>query len=153
MVLDGTMNSPSLNQLSNGHRSPLGNNVMIANDFSSDSENELSEIEDPSIVNKAVSSPEPQEDSVTEEDQPASASASPSSDDDDGASEDGDFDVETPPIPANNLVRAESSMSQDSRSNKRKAVDDQEDFMKNDPELYGLRRSVRLLMSIARSTC
>ena len=58
-------------------------------------------------------------------------------------SDDGDFDMETPPLANADSPRDARSSSQDSRRNgKRKAGADHDDYMLENPELYGLRRSV-----------
>ena len=64
-------------------------------------------------------------------------------DEDAVGSDDPDYDMATPP-PGNAGSHGEDrSPSQDSpRQRKRKAGPDHEDYMLNDPELYGLRRSV-----------
>lgn len=64
------------------------------------------------------------------------------------AEQDADFDEETPPPEATNGMRHDGSSSEeDVRSGKRRggAVDD-EQYMKQNPELYGLRRSVRTIL-------
>lgn len=59
-------------------------------------------------------------------------------------SDDAEYDMETPPLANQSLTHDERSSSEDSRRLvKRKAGVEQDDFMNNDPELYGLRRSVR----------
>ena len=64
-------------------------------------------------------------------------------DDDDGDEKDADFDEETPPPESANGMRHDrSSSEEDVRSGKRKSAVEDEDFMKQNPELYGLRRSV-----------
>jgi chromodomain-helicase-DNA-binding protein 1 len=58
------------------------------------------------------------------------------------ADADGDYDIETPPQAPSSPSRSEQSLSEESvRPPKRKALHD-EDFIMNNPELYGLRRSV-----------
>ena len=58
-------------------------------------------------------------------------------------SDDGDFDMETPPLADADSPGDARSSSQDSRRNgKRKAGADHDDYMLENPELYGLRRSV-----------
>ena len=64
-------------------------------------------------------------------------------DEEDGEEKDADFDEETPPPEGTNGLRHDGSSSEDDvRSGKRKATVDDEAFMKQNPELYGLRRSV-----------
>lgn len=67
-------------------------------------------------------------------------------DDEDEVAEeqDADFDEETPPPDAGNGMRHdESSSEEEVRSGKRRATVDDDQYMKQNPELYGLRRSVR----------
>ncbi|GAB7350951.1 hypothetical protein MBLNU459_g1457t1 [Dothideomycetes sp. NU459] len=70
---------------------------------------------------------------------------SQSDDDEDAAgSEDADFDLESPPSPQSNESRRDSLSSEDSsRPRKRKLDVNDEQYMKENPELYGLRRSGR----------
>ena len=69
-------------------------------------------------------------------------------DEDDAPGEDdADFDADTPPLGAVGGMRHDRSMSDDSeRPGKRRTTEDvdDEDYMKQNPELYGLRRSVRI---------
>lgn len=58
--------------------------------------------------------------------------------------QDADFDEETPPPEASNGMRHDGSSSEEEvRSGKRRSAVDDEQYMKQNPELYGLRRSVR----------
>lgn len=67
----------------------------------------------------------------------------PTFDEDAIGSDDADYDMETPPPAHADSPRHARSSSQDSRhGTKRKVGLDDDDFMLNDPELYGLRRSV-----------
>lgn len=64
-------------------------------------------------------------------------------DEDAVGSDDPDYDMATPPPGNAGSHRGDCSSSQDSpRQRKRKAGPEHEDYMLNDPELYGLRRSV-----------
>lgn len=62
----------------------------------------------------------------------------------DHASEDAEFDMEeSPPSQHDDVAEARSTSSDSSRAPKRKAANvDEDDFMRANPELYGLRRSV-----------
>jgi chromodomain-helicase-DNA-binding protein 1 len=72
------------------------------------------------------------------------AVASDSSQDVDAEGEpDGDYDSESPPSEQAESDRARSSSPESSRPLKRKASDEGEDYIEQNPELYGLRRSVR----------
>lgn len=66
-----------------------------------------------------------------------------SQDEDALGSDDPDYDMATPPTGNAGSHGDDRSSSQDSpRQRKRKAGPEHEDYMLNDPELYGLRRSV-----------
>lgn len=67
-------------------------------------------------------------------------------DEDEGAGEqDADFDEETPPPEEADGMRQDGSSSEEEvRSGKRRGPMDDEQHMKQNPELYGLRRSVCL---------
>jgi len=86
----------------------------------------------------------PGDDQVEDED---AAAASDSSEDVDAEGEpDGDYDSESPPSEHAESDDAPSPKSQDSgRPPKRKASTEKEDFITQNPELYGLRRSVRVM--------
>ncbi|KAK4902046.1 ATP-dependent DNA helicase Hrp3 [Elasticomyces elasticus] len=65
-------------------------------------------------------------------------------DEDAPGEEDADYDAESPPPEPSNGMRHDRSMSEDStRPGKRKSDADDDEFMKQNPELYGLRRSGR----------
>ena len=83
--------------------------------------------DDDAMQDMATSEVEEEEDEVAEE-------------------QDADFDEETPPPEGTNGMRHdESSSEEEVRSGKRRGAVDDEQYMKQNPELYGLRRSVRLL--------
>lgn len=66
-----------------------------------------------------------------------------SHEDDAVGSDDGDFDMETPPPAKPSEAPDELSSSEEShKQGKRKAGVEQDQHMMNNPELYGLRRSV-----------
>lgn len=80
---------------------------------------------------------------------PSRASGSPltdtASDQDAEGDEDADYDMETPPILATAApVTEPSSSSSPARASKRKLSIAEDEYMRENPELYGLRRSVRL---------
>lgn len=82
------------------------------------------------------------ENTFEEEDQEAVAS---SESDNDNQSDDADFDMEASPAASHSDgAQDERSASNSSRqSTKRKTTNDEEDYIKANPELYGLRRSSR----------
>lgn len=69
--------------------------------------------------------------------------------------EDADFDGDTPLHDESDGMRHDRSSSEDSsRPPKRKANDvDDEEYMKQNPELYGLRRSVRVTPPLPLGCC
>lgn len=67
------------------------------------------------------------------------------SDEDAAGEEDGEFDIGTPPRDNARSARGSSLSSTSSGALKRKPSLDDEEFMQQNPELYGLRRSVRHL--------
>ncbi|KAF2272566.1 uncharacterized protein EI97DRAFT_452925 [Westerdykella ornata] len=74
----------------------------------------------------------------------AMAIESSSSEDDDALGEpDGDYDSETPPPQQDDSRPSSSSSQQSRRSLKRKLSTEVEEYITKNPELYGLRRSVR----------
>ena len=107
------------------------------------SESELSDAGDiPTTAITSISEHPPQEPS---DDDAIHDMATSELDEDEDAEgeEDADFDEETPPPEPANGMRHDRSSSEDSvRPGKRKAPVDDEEFMKQNPELYGLRRSV-----------
>lgn len=63
----------------------------------------------------------------------------------DNASDDGDFDMQLSPASQHEDVAEDGASSPDSsRGSKRKAPIDDDQYIKANPELYGLRRSVWL---------
>ncbi|KAI9819916.1 MAG: hypothetical protein M1827_006486 [Pycnora praestabilis] len=144
MLLQTASNPTTSLPISNGHLSPLATNVYNANSISSDSESDLSEVNDPPNV-EASSSPVQATQDVTSEDEDEPMKTRDSTGDEAAlGSEDADFDMETPPQVETNSVRDERSTSQDSRRPaKRKAGIEDDSYMISNPELYGLRRSGR----------
>lgn len=145
LVLPLTMNqSPSLPP-SNGHLSPLANNIISAEAVVSDSESDLSEIVDSQKTHALSSSNGRLE--FSGNDCTNNMNTESSNNDDGAGSEDADYDMETPPPLEAGNVREERSLSQDSRRPaKRKAGLEDDEHIMNNPELYGLRRSVSQLI-------
>jgi chromodomain-helicase-DNA-binding protein 1 len=100
---------------------------------------DLSDTNEP-IVNGA-SSDEDAPGEEYDEDVPMADETDSSSDVDAEGEPDGDYDSESPPPEQAAHSRAHSSTSQESQGTKRKASND-DDYLR-DPQLYGLRRSVR----------
>ena len=128
--------------LTNGHPSPSDPNVTATGGLCATSDSEQSMNEDSAAQGASSDEDAPGEQDDTDEQM---ASDSESSDDEDADGEpDGDYDSETPPPAEVHGRHSRSSSSEDSvRPPKRKpSVEDDEHIMEN-PELYGLRRSVR----------
>lgn len=129
----------------NGHASPLADaeNHVIANGNQSDSD--LSDVQAPDA--EAPPSDTPQAEEVTVRN-PELTVEEPSDSSDEDASADADFDMDdSPQSPQSDQEDDAPSPSSDSRQPpKRKApTSAEEDYMRENPELYGLRRSVRTL--------
>lgn len=131
--------------LSNGHLSPLAQSVMNADDVAH-SESELSDPKDhPVEVTSAQDvTPADNYDDDNDVDMDETDTSESSQEEDADGSEDGDYDIETPPPAQSDAGRPSSSGSEESRRpSKRKASVEDDEYIMKDPELYGLRRSVR----------
>jgi len=130
--------------LTNGHSTEVDESRLGPSPPSRRSESELSDLNE--LPTTTMSSASPPDDADASEDDAIHDMATSELDDEDDApgEEDADFDEETPPPAAGSRMRQDESMSEDSgRPGKRKADDvEDEEFMKQNPELYGLRRSV-----------
>lgn len=134
----------------NGHESPVANHVSVQLLDPEPSESDLSDapapdVESPSSESQDALDRTAADDRVDDFDDPSSSS-------DEDAPNDDDFDdLVAPPSPGSNDEHIEAVASDDSRSgSKRKAgVSLEDDYIRENPELYGLRRSVcRLLPRI-----
>lgn len=134
---------------SNGHLSPPINTFTNPDLSTSDSESDLSEAVD--IPHASTLSPKP-EDQEMEADTPSQEMNSESSHDEDAiGSDDADYDMETPAPAESNITRDDPSSSEDSRRQaKRKNGVERDDHIINNPELYGLRRSVSQRLTSVR---
>ncbi|KAI9816398.1 MAG: hypothetical protein M1832_005065 [Thelocarpon impressellum] len=129
--------------LSNGHIPPLAKTTSTERQ-SSDSDSALSELADPSHAHGTPPSSLPKRPSPGPEHPVDQASPESSGGDGRMDSEDAEFDLESPLPPQTNGAREGSSTSQDSRpAAKRKAGLEDDEYIMNNPELYGLRRSGR----------
>jgi chromodomain-helicase-DNA-binding protein 1 len=127
----------------NGHATPL--TVQVATPHSPDQpdDSDLSDTQEPAAPEPSSDIDAPGEE---DDDDEAVAVESDSSADVDAEGEpDGDYDSDSPPSEQAQSSRAQSVSSQESSSRplKRKASSDKDDYMTQNPELYGLRRSVR----------
>ena len=129
----------------NGHISPPSDDVTTTSKFHHSAESQLSDVEPPSR-HSDVHSEEPIQTSTT----PSRSSGSPltdtASDQDAEGEEDGEYGIETPSItavaaPATKLSPPRSP----ARAAKRKLSIAEDEYMRENPELYGLRRSVSLV--------
>ena len=133
---------------SNSHLSPPSNTFAAPRSATSESESDLSEADDAPNASSS-SHPEGEEDDQNAPDQKMTPET-PHEEDGVG-SDDAEYDMETPPLADRGLTPDERSSSEDSRRlAKRKVGVEQDDFMNNDPELYGLRRSVYYFFAASR---
>lgn len=134
-----TPSSTSTLPYSNGHVSPVdftGNAAITPG-----SESDLSEATDPHTITNSSPHPSRQDDGGVNFDQNTNTESL--HEEDAVGSDDADYNLETPPLADLGSPRDARSSSQDSQRNgKRKAGAEHDDFMLNNPELYGLRRSV-----------
>ena len=134
----------SASPIGNGHLAPPPAFDQPNRLVASDSESDLSEAIDP--PNTLLSSPHTNNAQNGILDTNELSDSEPSADEDAMGSDDAEYELDSSPPPAiqNAALRDTRSASEtSSKLGKRKAsADDEEDFMINDPELYGLRRSV-----------
>ena len=131
--------------MSNGHSYSNDTNMNENQDASSDSGSDLSEVRDPPVIGaspSSSSSPAHHSQYGNDDDQ----SSDHSEEDNDNGSEDADFDIEESVAEtSNHNARVDRSSSHESRRpTKRKMGIEDDEYIKANPELYGLRRSVCL---------
>lgn len=136
------LNIPALTLHQNGHQSPYNDSINASEDAPHESESDLSDPKDalPAAVTSlsTATSPDHQSDFDIQD-----AESLQSDDDDARASEDADYEMDQSPPPLQNSPsQASASPASPRPSSKRKAVHDGDDYIKANPELYGLRRSV-----------
>ncbi|KAI1337451.1 P-loop containing nucleoside triphosphate hydrolase protein [Xylariaceae sp. FL0016] len=142
------MSSSPEGSLANGDTSPaIGDGTRLVLDDRA-SESDLSEVNETAAVPDSSSpSPSPihHESDQDAEAEPDFENAAESSNDEGNASDDADFDMEDSPAPSHSdVAQDERSTSDDSRRPaKRKAPVEEDDYIRENPELYGLRRSSR----------
>jgi len=131
--------------LTNGHESPYSANTTATNGLVPHSDSDMSHTHEDAAAEPASDVDAPGED---DDEDVEMAQDSGSSDDVDAEGEaDGDYNSESPPPEQAESDDARSSVSQDSRRpSKRKASPEGDDYITQNPELYGLRRSVRGLI-------
>ena len=126
--------------ISNGHNTPLASSTLTNDDAPYDSESDLSEVAIPMIeeASPATSSNHQSEFGGQETD------ASNSSPEQQNESDDAEFDMGDSPAPvATNGGRDERSTSVESRRPAKRKLGVEDEHILANPELYGLRRSVR----------
>lgn len=139
ILMHSPPNPPTSLPIVNGHGSPLAHNVTNADDEDAPSESELS---DP--TNRAgapISLGSDDQSPVHDEDNDVDAESSHSEDAE--GSEDGDYESETPLAQSDDQEVDRSSSEDSQRPRKRKASVEDDEYITQNPELYGLRRSVR----------
>jgi len=139
--------------LTNGNISPVNGSTSCLPAQSPRSDSDLSEPQEPESID-AIDEPSeiPQEEQSFMEDAAQDMITSESDGEEDAEGEDDDdYDAQSP-INEDDTTRRASISSEDStRPVKRKAAPaEDDDFMTQNPELYGLRRSVRILDIIRR---
>ena len=129
--------------LTNGHGSPYAADTTAPNGLALHSDSDMSNAHEDIAAEPASDVDAPGEDDDDEDVEMAQDSES--SDDVDAEGEaDGDYDSESPPPEQAESDDARSSVSHESRRpSKRKASPEGDDYITQNPELYGLRRSVR----------
>ena len=135
--------------MTNGHTPEMDEDRLRVPPRFDRSESELSDLND--IPTTTISSVTPQRDADLSDDDAIHDMATSEIDEDEDAigEEDADFDEETPPPRQSPSMRERSSSDGSPHPGKRKVEVDDEEYMKQNPELYGLRRSVRTAMSTA----
>ena len=124
---------------SNGHLSVTPNGLTNGA-IESSSESDLSEVVDPPVLIFQSSAPENHESGFY-----SRRSSMSTHDEDAFGSEDAEYDLESPLPPDIETTHNARSSSQDSRRPaKRKAGIEEHEYIMNNPELYGIRRSVSI---------
>ena len=119
-------------------------------DAASESGSDLSEIRDARVV-AASPSPSRSPSPASQYGNDDGEFTQQSEEDNNNVSEDADFDMDESMEDGNNTTaRAERSTSQESRrATKRKKGIEDDEYIKANPELYGLRRSVRNILCVS----
>ena len=126
---------------SNGHLSASADGSMDEA-MISESESDLSEVPDQQLSSLPIHSSSKQV--LDNDDRDAEESALSDDGDVDMGSDDGDYEVDSPALDVSITRDTRSSSQESRRPHKRKAgIEDDEEIM-NNPELYGIRRSVGL---------
>ena len=136
-----TPSTTSNHNFSNGHVDASSSAFNTHDRLTSGSESDLSDPFDAPNAPTSFSRTKDQEADHTSHEEMSHTDSS--HEDDAVGSDDGDFDIETPPPAKPDMALEEPSSSEESQKHgKRKTGVEQDEFMMNNPELYGLRRSV-----------
>jgi chromodomain-helicase-DNA-binding protein 1 len=128
----------------NGHTTPITVHIAPTNHPSHHSDSDLSDAQEPAAIDPSSDIDAPGDEYDDDDDDAAAAVSDSSADVDADGEPDGDYDSESPPSEHAPSSRARSLSSQGSpRPLKRKASEDKDNYITQNPELYGLRRSVR----------
>jgi chromodomain-helicase-DNA-binding protein 1 len=132
----------------NGHLSEPDGDLLRPPVQSARSESELSELNDAPLPQAEETDGDALDDDAIHD-----MGTSELDDDADAPGEvDDDYDAESPaPAPSDGMRHDRSASEESLRPGKRKAEVDEEDFMQQNPELYGLRRSVSALFPACHS--
>ena len=125
--------------LTNGHVDVVHDNHINSALPLTRSESELSDLNDaPPSRTEAHDHPASEDDAIHD-----MATSEMDEDEDAPGEEDAEYDAESPaPEPAGGMRHDRSSSEDSLRPARRKGDGDDDEFMKQNPELYGLRRSV-----------
>ena len=131
----------SNHNFSNGHLDPTSSTFSMHNHLTSSSESDLSDPAD--APNAPTSFAQIHEHEAEHTGREEMIDTDSLHEDDALGSDDGDFDLESPPPAKPDIALDELSSSEESNKHgKRKTGVEQDEHMMNNPELYGLRRSV-----------
>lgn len=141
--------------IANGHSPDMDDNVMQPSPQIPRSESDLSDLNDlPTAPLSSVSSPDNADPSDDDAIHDMATSEIEDDDEDAEGEEDADFDEETPaPEAADGMRHDRSASEESSRPDKQNTDVDDEEYMKQNPELYGLRRSVRIVVKLVLGSC
>lgn len=136
-----TPSATSKHNFSNGHLDATSSTFTTHDRLTSGSESDLSDPADAPIAPTSFSQDNNQDADRTKREETINTDSS--HENDAIGSDDGDFDIETPPPAKPDIASNELSSSEESHKyGKRKTGVEQDEHMMNNPELYGLRRSV-----------
>lgn len=136
-----TPSTTSNHNFSNGHLDATSSTFTTHDRLTSGSESDLSDPADAPVAPTSFSQDNNRDADHTGREETVNTDSS--HENDAIGSDDGDFDIETPPPAKPEMALDELSSSEESHKyGKRKTVVEQDEHMINNPELYGLRRSV-----------